>query len=280
MSKISVVMSAYNAEKTIPEAIESTLKQSYRDFELIIIDDGSTDKTLNVIRSYKDKRIVLLRNTHDFIASLNKGLDAAKGKYIARMDADDVMHIDRLKIQHAIMEEEPEITVCGTWMTHFGENIHNGSIARTFTGVIENPTVLLLKGNFMFNPTTLIRRDFLNKYNLRYQQYHYAEDYKLWFEIAKRQGLFYIESQSLLYYRISSNQVSQANKEIQTMTSSIIRTEIIEYLIKQNASDYPQLENFYQGFSKLRGNRLLNDRLFFNFFYDFFNENKSKLKLM
>ena len=90
---ISIVMPAYNAEMYIREAIDSVICQSFPDFECIVVDDGSTDGTRDIIRAYHDKRIVLLENKHDFIASLNLGMDAARGRYIARMDADDIMHL-------------------------------------------------------------------------------------------------------------------------------------------------------------------------------------------
>ncbi|MGL5227941.1 MAG: glycosyltransferase family 2 protein [Bacteroidales bacterium] len=87
-----------------------------------MVDDGSTDDTKDIIRSFTDNRIKLICNEHDFIGSLNLGLKESSGKYIARMDADDIMHPDRLKIQYNIMEEEPEITVSGSWIIVFGEN--------------------------------------------------------------------------------------------------------------------------------------------------------------
>ena len=94
MCEISVVMPVYNAEMYVKDAIESVLKQSFGVFEFIIIDDGSTDKTCSIIQSFDDKRIKLIVNKHDFIGSLNLGLDSAEGKYIARMDADlSLIHI-------------------------------------------------------------------------------------------------------------------------------------------------------------------------------------------
>ncbi len=121
-------MSAYNVEKYIAESINSILRQSFRDFELIIVNDGSTDRTQSVIDSFDDKRLIKIVNPrHDFIESLNTGMATAKGKYVARMDADDIMHVDRLRIQHALMEENPEITVCTSWLTPFGEGIAKGA---------------------------------------------------------------------------------------------------------------------------------------------------------
>ena len=101
---VSVLMPVFNGEKWIAEAIDSVLNQSYTDFELLILNDGSTDSTEQVILSYKDKRIKYVKRNHDFISALNDGLRMAQGKYIARMDADDVMHPDRLKIQVSLNE--------------------------------------------------------------------------------------------------------------------------------------------------------------------------------
>ena len=131
---ISLVTPTYNTERYIREAIDSILCQSFTDFECIVVDDGSTDNTRDIIRSFDDRRIVLIENKHDFIGSLNLGLDTARGRYIARMDADDIMHPDRLKIQHTIMETEPSITVCSTWMRQFGENVPAGNIAASLSG--------------------------------------------------------------------------------------------------------------------------------------------------
>ncbi|MCC8145343.1 MAG: glycosyltransferase [Bacteroidales bacterium] len=276
MNKISVVMPVYNAEEYVSAAIDSVLKQSFRNFEFIIIDDGSTDRTLEIIQSYKDKRMVLLQNEHDFVGSLNKGLHYATGKYIARMDADDIMHVDRLRIQYRIMEEEPSITVCGTWINLFGESIQAGSINRIVDGRIEYPVIALLKQNLLFHPTTLIRKDFLEKHHLQYQHYDYAEDYKLWFEIAKNNGVFYVESQPLLFYRISETQVSQIKEKEQNYTSEKIKKEIIEYLIEKNQSDYPELESIYRHLISLADKKAMSPDLFFSFYFSFFTENKNR----
>ena len=197
MSEISVVMPTYNAESYVAEAIESVLQQSFDDFEFIIVDDGSKDDTLSIIRSYTDKRIRLIENQHDFIGSLNMGLQAAHGKYIARMDADDKMHADRLRIQHAIMEEEPGITVCSSWVSFFGEKVSGGVTSSLGSGILDFPLLHFLKENIIIHPTIMMRTDFLRIHSLQYEGYNCGEDYKLWMEIAKLGGTFYIESQFL-----------------------------------------------------------------------------------
>ena len=97
----SIVIPGYNSSLYIKESINNVLKQSYKKFEFIIIDDGSTDNSIDIIKSYKDKRIKLISNCHNYIESLNRGIQASKGEYIARMDADDIMLPQRLKTQNA-----------------------------------------------------------------------------------------------------------------------------------------------------------------------------------
>ena len=204
MSSISVVMTAYNAENTIAEAIESVLKQSFADFEFIIVNDGSTDNTRSIIESYNDKRIRLIDNDHDTIQSLNMGLKMAKGKYIARHNADEIMHIDRLKLQYSILEEFPEITVCSSWMIIFGEKTAKKIFEQKDSGLIENPLFQLLYDDIIINPTATIRRSFVEKHHLLYENYAYAEDFKYWADAAMLNAVFYIDSQPLVYRRIYS----------------------------------------------------------------------------
>lgn len=276
---VSIVVPAYNAEKYIREAIDSIICQSFSDFECIIIDDGSTDDTPNIIRSYDDKRIVFLENGHDFISSLNLGLKIAKGKYIARMDADDRMHPDRLKIQYTIMEAEPSIIICSTWMRYFGESVTKGSIASSLSGLIEYPLLSLLQSNFVFHPTVMVRKQFLRENNILYEAYPYAEDFKLWVEIAKKGGVFYIDNQPLLYYRISEAQVTKQKREEQKNTAKKIQLEIIDYFVAQNKSIYPLLSSTQFELLRLFHEELIEYQYLMMFFYDLFKENKKKLKI-
>lgn len=278
MCEISVVMPVYNAEMYVKDAIESVLKQSFGVFEFIIIDDGSTDKTYSIIQSFDDKRIKLIVNKHDFIDSLNLGLSSAEGKYIARMDADDIMHVDRLKIQYSIMENENEITVCGAGIVRFGTYLRSESLVH-FSGLIENPLLKFIQSNFLFHPTAMIRTDFLRKHKLKYENYLYAEDFKFWTEIAKVGGRFYIDNQPLLYYRISDNQVSKQKSEEQKATTEIIIAEIIEYLIEQNKSEYSELSMTFGNLCQLCEKRLITKNEISIFFQNLFLKNKERFVL-
>ncbi len=117
-SKISVVMSVYNGQSYLREAVESILNQTFTDFELILIDDGSTDATGEILDEYatRDARIILSRNQNNIglTRSLNQGISMSRGKYIARMDADDVSRADRLSRQFEFLEKRPEVGVLGS----------------------------------------------------------------------------------------------------------------------------------------------------------------------
>ncbi len=209
MVKISVVMPAYNAEKYIGQAIESILNQTYRDFELIIVNDGSTDNTKNIILSYKDERIIYLENEKNsgIVITLNKGLDNAKGEYIARMDADDISKNDRFEKQIDFLEKNKEIALLGSGICIFGENTEETN--RVFTNDSEQLKAELIFNSSIAHPTVMIRKSVLDENNLRYNvEFAGAEDYYLWWEISKK-GKICTLSDILLNYRIHSSQITK-----------------------------------------------------------------------
>ena len=122
--RVSVVMPAYNAASFITEAVGSTLAQTFTDFELIVVDDGSTDDTATIARAFADDRLRVIGNSANLgmFTSLNIALGSARGEFIARMDADDIMAPTRLAEQVALMDDRPDIVVCGSDMRLFGES--------------------------------------------------------------------------------------------------------------------------------------------------------------
>lgn len=178
--KISVLMPVYNTEKFLKEAIDSILNQTFEDFEFLIINDASTDNSKNIILSYDDKRIRYFKNIKNLgvARTLNKGLRLAKGKYIARMDADDRALPSRLEKQVAYMDAHPEISVCGTWLK---------AIFDTKSKIWKVPTThdeirsLMLFHDAVFHPTVMMRMEIIKKYNFQYKlTFPCAEDYDLW----------------------------------------------------------------------------------------------------
>ena len=214
MPKISVVMPAYNAEKYIGEAIESILNQTFKDFEFIIINDGSVDHTKEIIQKYNDSRIVLLENDKNrgIVLSLNKGLDAATGEYIARMDADDIALMNRLERQAEYLDEHKDIGVLGTGICIFGEKIKEQK--RVFTTNSEQLKAELIFNPCIAHPTVMIRKSVLQKYNFKYNtEFAGAEDYYLWWNIAKVSKIATLPD-ILLDYRIHESQITK-KKDIQ-----------------------------------------------------------------
>lgn len=235
-TKVSVLLCAYNGEAYIAEAIKSTLAQTFQDFEFIIVDDGSTDNTLKIIRSFHDERMKVIEGKHDYICSLNLGLTHCHGMYIARMDADDIMMPNRLEKQVALMDAKHNVTVCASWAQTFGNVKH--IIGNVVQGEVENINVLFLSGNFLIHPTCMIRRSFLTLHHLNYKDYPYAEDYKLWTDIAWHGGHFYVIPQRLIYYRVTPTQVTNVYRREQYQTRQTIQQEIIEKKLKQVPQEF------------------------------------------
>lgn len=244
-NKVSILLCAYNAEAYIAEAIESTLGQTFHDYEFIIVDDGSNDSTLDIIHKYKDERIKVIAAGHDYIGSLNTGLGHCHGDYIARMDADDIMEPTRIATQVELMDTHPDITVCTSWAQAFGEV--EKTIGNMVEGEIEDIYALFLFGNLLIHPTSMIRRRFLSSHRLHYKEYLYAEDFKLWTDIAHKGGRFYVIPQTLLRYRITHGQITNAHRQEQDATRLIIQQEVIEEKLRKVPSQHkPQVMRLYR----------------------------------
>jgi glycosyltransferase involved in cell wall biosynthesis len=210
---ISICMPCYNAGEFIKECIESILNQSFRDFELLIADDGSTDNSLLIINSFNDKRIKLFKREHDFIGNLNFLLDSSIGKYIARMDADDIMLPERLLTQFNYMELHPEVDVLGGGMEYIGAK------KGLFIPQVSSENIRMeqmLTNNIISHPTVLIRRNSINEKKIRYENdYIYAEDYRIWIEMLKSGLKLDNLGTVLIKYRVShkQNSVKYAKKQ-------------------------------------------------------------------
>jgi len=178
--KITVLMPVLNAEAYLSETLNSIWQQSFSDFKVVVVDDGSTDRTPEVLAGCHDPRLRVLRNETRLKLSgaLNRGLDEATGTYIARMDADDRMHRDRLAQQVNFLENHPEIICCGGWIRTFGNGL--GSIQK-FPAGVENVKAFALFYTPFAHPTVMFRREWFSREGLRYDESYYpTEDYELW----------------------------------------------------------------------------------------------------
>jgi glycosyltransferase involved in cell wall biosynthesis len=220
--QISVVMPAYNAEKYITEAINSILSQTFTDFEFIIINDASTDSTKEIIGSFQDPRIKLINNEQNqgVANSLNIGIAEAKGKHIARMDADDISLPHRLQTQFDFMEQNPEIDICGSWIETFGDNQRIIKVPEKYDDIKDE----LFFSCPMLHPTLIFKKNL----NLQYSSdFPRAEDYDLWCRKINELKFANIPK-VLLHYRIHSNQVGKAKKTTQNQDSNLIRLRNLE----------------------------------------------------
>lgn len=219
---VSVLMAVYNGASYLRSAIESMLHQTFTDFEFIIINDASTDESEAIILSYTDERICYHKNESNLQlpASLNKGLALAKGKYIARMDADDISLSHRLHTQFNYMEAHPEIGICGSWGKIIGNN--EGKIWRYPTEHEEIKTMLFFR-NCLIHPTVFMRRSILKRFNLKYdEQLLRAQDWQLWIDATKHTLIANLP-EVLLLYRQHNQNLTLKNKAISAYYYRMVR---------------------------------------------------------
>ncbi len=183
--KVSVIMSVYNGEKYVKTSVESILTQTFKNFELIIINDGSTDRTPDLLGSYQDARIRIIHQENlGLTKSLNKGISLAHGEYIARMDADDISFPRRLERQVQFMEDNLDIGVVGT---AYYEIDDQGRIVgkRVFPLSDDRLRKALIRYNPLFHGSVMIRRTVFERVGLYNECFLKSQDYELWFRVAK-----------------------------------------------------------------------------------------------
>ena len=212
MPVVSVLMPTYNAEKYLKEAIDSILNQTLTDFEFLIIDDNSKDKTKKIIGKYNDKRIKLIKGPQKGLAAaLNCGIKKAQGKYIARMDADDISLPARFEKQVNYLEAHPEITVLGTWQEHFGRwnFIHKAQQTH------DECKAELLFNCDLCHSTLMFRKEDFIKNNMLYPEGSPQEDYELWLNICN-QVRFANLPEVLCRHRTYEGSITSQKKDILT----------------------------------------------------------------
>lgn len=244
---ITVILPVYNAGKYLSQAIESILNQTFKEFEFIIINDGSTDKSIDIINHYAkadDRIVVINRENRGLIYTLNEGIEKSKGKYIARMDQDDVSINTRLELQYQYMLEN-NCDICGGNFTIIDENnkiLSDNKVSQTQYGIL-----LTMASNVPFaHPSVMIKKDFLIKKSLMYglNGNRNAEDMDLWLTMYNNGAKFGNINSKVLQYRVLSSSMSHMNakkikyeKEIQ-----------LNNFMKKNKTDFEKA--FYKFFSQ------------------------------
>lgn len=222
---ISVVMSVFNGQAYLAEAVESILNQTFRDFTFIIIDDGSTDKTAETLAHYAklDPRIRIISHANKGRAvSLNIGIEAAKSEYIARMDADDVALPERFQREFDFLESHPNVGILGGAVEVVSAN---GRPLRRITPETGDAEIrsTMPTGNPMWHPTILMRRQHVIAAGGYRKQFLDTDDYDLWLRMIERCQIANLED-CVLRYRIHANQVSLRNMRHQVMCGFAART--------------------------------------------------------
>jgi glycosyltransferase involved in cell wall biosynthesis len=220
--RVTVLMPVYNAAPHLLEAVNSILTGSFKDLELLAINDGSTDESEEILQRIADPRLRVTRNpaNEGVIATLNRGLDLAEGDFIARMDADDVSMPDRLARQVAFMDENPEIGLSGTWARTFGARPER--MIRVPLSPVEIH-MQLFAFNAICHPTVILRRNLFARYNLRYSaDARHGEDLDLWMRASNYFGLANLPIVGLRY-RVHASQVTQRFEAEQQETLAKLR---------------------------------------------------------
>lgn len=249
---VTVLMPVYNGNLYLHAAIGSILGQSLADFELLIMDDGSTDDSLSIIQSFQDSRIRLFRHDEKLglVSALNAGIENSRGSYIARMDSDDISLPDRLSKQVSFMESNPQIGVCGSWVRTIGER--PGEVWHYLSDPDEIKCGLLFQ-NHLAHPSVIIRRSVLTDTGLRYDTaYKHVEDYGLWAVLAAKTLLANIPEVHV-EYRIHGNQASTIYIAEQMTNVTMIQQNQLRVLGIEPTSEELQLHS-QLGLGRFQGN--------------------------
>ncbi|HYF84962.1 glycosyltransferase family A protein [Azospirillum sp.] len=199
--RVSVLLPAWNTAAYVEEAVESILAQTYGDFELLVLDDGSTDGTADRVLAMRDSRLKVFRNPVQLGLSgiLNVGLALAEGEYVARMDSDDISAPDRLALQVAVLDGRPEVTVCGADLEMFGDATGASDAAVADCDI---KALFLEAARNVFDATSLFRREFVMKNRIRWNQaYVSGGDLAFWIDFMRAGAVFTNVKKPLLRYR-------------------------------------------------------------------------------
>lgn len=238
MPKVTVLMSVHNGEKYLREAIESILNQTFKDFEFLIVNDGSTDSSKEIILSYDDPRIVYVENETNIglTKSLNKGLKLAKGEYIARMDADDWSYPKRLEVQNGFLDSNSEVVLAGS----LSEIIEmDGSIS--FQHRSSNKEQLyydLTFSNIFAHSSVMFRKKTVADIGGYDESFSKSQDFDLWYRLSRRWPIALIDKK-LLRWRNSSENISNLHSEIQQEYAKNMYRRNIQKLLPENSKISP-----------------------------------------
>lgn len=238
---VTVLMPVHNGENYLREAIDSILAQTFGDFEFLVIDDGSSDLSRLIVESYDDPRIILIANAENrgTVHVLNQGISLAKGRYIARMDSDDISLPTRLERQISFMDEHPDIGVSGTGM----RLIKKGKLKNTRTQPTSDQElkIQLLFSTCFFHPTVIFRTDLAKAYPYP-DNLVYTQDYNYWTRLASVTRFANLDDISL-YFREHESQTSSRKADLQITNARIVRAAYLKKLKKTISPEQIAIHN-------------------------------------
>jgi len=248
---VSVIMATYNTEiPMLREAVDSILNQTFTNFEFLIIDDGSIDESVSYLKTLTDPRIRLIRNSENLgiTKSLNIGLREARGRYIARMDADDVSLPERLQKEFDFMESHPDVIVCGSRIGTIDETGRVLSISPQRPHDMEDYRVRMLFQNpGPIHPTAFFNNEMLQDNNITYnEELIHAQDYGMW-ETVCHYGTVYTLDDVLLYRRKHDGQISSARRGVQIKCDKITLKKILTELLGEVTDEEVDFHYTYSG---------------------------------
>lgn len=246
---VSVVMSVFNGEKYLRESIDSILNQTFSEFEFIIINDGSKDSSLNIIKSYKDPRIVAItQKNQGIVRALSRGIDLAKSEYIARMDADDICMPHRLKDQFDYMEQNKKCVLLGgnlVFIDSLGKEVLKSPM------LLHDPEIrleLMVRSPFA-HPAVMFRKSAYVVSGGYDSATFPAEDYDLWVRMAQQGELANLDSE-LLAYRLNDEGISATNNIDQMASTALIREKAQQQYDWEYIPNYGKLSQKYSDLSE------------------------------
>ena len=236
MPRLTVLMPTYNVAPWVEEAIQSVLNQTYRDFELLVVDDASTDDTLDLVRAIDDPRIRIASfpNNVGLSENLNRGLDIIDTELVARMDGDDIAEPDWLETGIRVLDSHPEVGVCSFGFQFFGTKT---SLVR-FPERHEDSKAQMLFGCTVIVP--VFRRAVMVDNHLRYSTEAFpAEDYMMWASVYRVTQVYNVQ-RTLFHYRTHASQISTARREAQIKKSNEVRLKMLHWLNSDFTDDEKQ----------------------------------------
>jgi len=234
---VSVLLPVFNAEKFITEALESITAQTYDNLEILVIDDGSTDKSMQVIKQFRDARIKIFEDgtQRGVTYRLNQGLMSSKGKYIARMDADDVCSPFRIERQVSKMESDHELVVLGTQAAYIDDIGQITGAPRESPAEHRHIKLRLITSNCILHPSVMLRAEVVRRH-LYAAEFPLAQDFELWLRLIT-QGYCFANLPDVLMLIRRHNSTSTSARRSEQLTFAA--NALVSYLRSQYDLDVP-----------------------------------------